>query len=87
MAEDQRTDAPQWRILFRKAEGGRQNLIIELGKDKLEFLQDKTVKVNGKKIELKTGMNEVKGGKVGLVGNQLYFRANVSMTEIFPHVY
>ena len=83
LAEDQRSDAPQWRILFRKAEGERQNLIFELDKDKIEFKQDKSVKVNGKKIELKTGINEFKWGKVGLVDNQLYFYANCGVMCLF----
>jgi hypothetical protein len=82
LAEDQREDVPQWRILLRKAEGGRHHLIVEIGKDKIEFLQDKTVKVNGKKIEIQSGMIAVPGGKVGLVDNQLYFRGDVSMMKI-----
>ncbi len=81
LAEDARGEVPQWRILLRKAEGGRQNLIAVLGENKIVFRQDKTVKVNGKIIEIKPGMNVVPGGEVAMFNNQLYFHAKVSVYD------
>ena len=79
LAEDAREEVGKWRILLRKVEGGRQHLIAEIGKDKIEIEQDKTVKVNGEKVEIKPGMNVVPGGKVAMINNQVYFQADVSM--------
>lgn len=58
-------------------------MIAEIGQNKIEFEQDKTVKVNGKKFELKPGINDVPGGKVEIIENVLFFQANVSGTVLF----
>ncbi|CAB3998740.1 vitellogenin B [Paramuricea clavata] len=83
LAEDAREEVAKWRILLRKVEGGRQQLIAEIGKDKIEIEQDKTVKVNGVKVEIKPGMNVVPGGKVAMINNQVYFQADAGFQCLF----
>ena len=79
LAEDARGDEAKWRILLRRAQGGRQNLIVMIGEVKIELKEDKTVKVNGAKIVITTGKKTVTGGTIELVGDELILKSDVSM--------
>ena len=79
LAEDAREEEAKWRIMLKKTEAGRQILIIEIGGIRIVFRADESVRVNGKRIVLKTGGNKIAGGKVAMFGNKLFFQADVRL--------
>lgn len=86
LARDAREEGGRWRILLRKALGERQNLFVEMEKVRIEFEQDKSVKVNGKKVDIKPGTEkDVTGGKITSFDNKLYLKADVSSVLLLFH--
>ncbi|XP_028396275.1 vitellogenin-2-like [Dendronephthya gigantea] len=83
LAEDARGEEVKWRIMLMKTTARRQILIIEIGGIKIVFGADKSVKVDGKAITLKTGGNVIAGGKVVMVKDQLFFQANAGFQCVF----